>query len=117
MGREARRGGGQVNATKKLWLDDVRPAPEGWVWAKTAAEAISHLVFGNIAEVSLDHDLGPNTSGTGYDVAAWIEREAYLGNMPRMELRIHSANPVGKMRMEMAIENANRYWAERARRA
>ena len=24
----------------KLWLDDVRPAPEGWVHAKTAAETM-----------------------------------------------------------------------------
>jgi hypothetical protein len=27
----------------KLWLDDERPQPEGWVWAKTADEAIHHL--------------------------------------------------------------------------
>jgi hypothetical protein len=27
----------------KLWLDDERPAPKGWVLAKTANEAIRHL--------------------------------------------------------------------------
>lgn len=27
----------------KLWLDDERPQPEGWVWAKTADQAIHHL--------------------------------------------------------------------------
>lgn len=24
----------------KLWLDDVRPAPDGWLWAKSVNEAI-----------------------------------------------------------------------------
>lgn len=27
----------------KLWLDDERPAPQGWCWAKTACEAIHYL--------------------------------------------------------------------------
>lgn len=27
----------------KLWLDDDRPAPQGWVWAKTAKSAIGYL--------------------------------------------------------------------------
>ena len=27
----------------RIWLDDERPAPQGWVHAKTAAEAI-HLL-------------------------------------------------------------------------
>lgn len=60
----------------KLWLDDERPAPEGWVWAKTANEAI-HLLesmrsaplhqelwdhqgmsdFWKISHMSFDHDL------------------------------------------------------------
>lgn len=27
----------------KLWLDDDRPAPKGWVWAKSAQDAIGYL--------------------------------------------------------------------------
>lgn len=27
----------------KLWLDDERPAPDGWYWVKTASEAIHAL--------------------------------------------------------------------------
>jgi hypothetical protein len=35
----------------KLWLDDERPAPEGWLWLKTAQAAIDALQrFKNIAE-------------------------------------------------------------------
>lgn len=42
----------------RLWLDDVRPAPDGWVWVKTARDAIALLAAVGVAEISLDHDLG-----------------------------------------------------------
>lgn len=42
----------------KLWLDDVRPAPEGWVHVRTAEEAREKLLAGGVVECSLDHDLG-----------------------------------------------------------
>lgn len=29
-----------------LWVDDLRPAPPGWTWAKSSAEAISLLAAG-----------------------------------------------------------------------
>jgi len=28
----------------KIWLDDIRPAPEGWVWCKTAEVVIERLM-------------------------------------------------------------------------
>ena len=28
----------------KLWIDDVRPAPEGYVWCKTVNEAKSEII-------------------------------------------------------------------------
>ena len=49
-----------------LWLDDVRPAPEGWVHVKTVEEAKGYLVKGNVQRASLDHDLGDDEAGTGY---------------------------------------------------
>jgi len=47
----------------KLWVDDERPAPDRWVWAKTSDEAIAHLVNADgfdvpMGAMSLDHDLG-----------------------------------------------------------
>lgn len=44
----------------RLWLDDIRPAPKGWVWVKDARHFMSDLLlmFEDITEVSLDHDLG-----------------------------------------------------------
>jgi len=97
----------------KLWMDDVRPMPDGFdVHAKTALETIEHLKSGKIVEVSLDHDLGDDVDDyTGYFVAMWIESQAYLGSLQRLKWSIHSANPVGKQYMEMALRNADRHWS------
>lgn len=42
----------------RLWLDDLRPPPPGWEWAKTVEEAILIIESGEVVEASLDHDLG-----------------------------------------------------------
>jgi hypothetical protein len=42
----------------KVWLDDQRAAPEGWVHVRTPEEAIRLLRRGEVEELSLDHDLG-----------------------------------------------------------
>lgn len=91
----------------KLWLDDVRPAPDGWTHVKTAEEAIAALATGMVEAASLDHDLGPSDAGTGYDVLVWVEKamaeRAWYGPLPR--LHVHSANPVGRNRMIVAIHS------------
>lgn len=94
----------------RLWLDDVRPVPEGWVWARTAWDAIDVLRAGGVVEVSLDHDLGPPEAGSGYDVAKWIEAEAYHGRLARLRWAVHSANPIGRERMAKALEKADTCW-------
>jgi hypothetical protein len=96
----------------KLWLDDLRPAPEGWQLATTAREAIQYLEAGGIHELSLDHDLGEPLSevGSGYQVALWLEEQAYFGNwsvVPK-HLAIHSANPVGQRNMQAAFDSIHR---------
>jgi len=100
----------------RLWLDDIRPAPPGFdVHVKTAQDAIRLLKSGKVSEVSLDHDLGEGSDvgidvGTGYDVAVWIERQAFDGTVPRIVWNVHSANPVGRRRMELALQNADKFW-------
>jgi hypothetical protein len=101
-----------------LWVDDVRdpalysPSRE-WLWVKTAPAAIAALETGTVERVSLDHDLGllPE-EGCGYDVAVWIEEAAYMGKIPALDWLIHSANPVGRKRMEAALMKADRYWKD-----
>jgi hypothetical protein len=86
----------------------VREAPDGWVHVKTPEEAIDLLGSGDVEEISLDHDLGLATSGserTGYDVLTWLEQAVATGawQHPVPMISVHSANPVGSLRMERAI--------------
>lgn len=97
----------------KVWLDDERPTPEGWVSAKKASEAISLLRTGQVSEISLDNDLGPPEAGEGYDVICWIENEAFVNQehftpatMP--VIHIHTANPVARKKMEATVEAMER---------
>lgn len=54
--------------------------------------------------VSLDHDLGPPSAGTGYDVALWLEEGLALQDRPLpQDAAIHSANPVGRAKMSAAL--------------
>jgi len=92
-----------------VWLDDVRPAPEGWTRITTAHEAIALLEAGGVAEISLDHDLGDEaTCGSGYQVACWIEEAVATRGVAPPKIAIHSANVVGRERMRRAIESIER---------
>ena len=97
----------------RVFLDDVREAPPGWVRTYTPEETIELLSTGEVAELSLDHDLGldtPEAERTGYTVLAWLEREMGEGrwSFPLPRITIHSANPPGRLRMERAIESIRR---------
>jgi hypothetical protein len=57
----------------KVYLDDERNTPEGWTRVYWPDEAISLLEAGGVSEISLDHDLGDDERGTGYDaVYDWL---------------------------------------------
>jgi hypothetical protein len=104
----------------KVWLDDVREAPAGWVRVKTPEETIELLRSGEVAELSLDHDLGLDTEDaelTGYDVLLWLERQVAeeRWSFPPPSIRVHSANPIGRSRMERAIASIERLHGDRPR--
>ena len=97
----------------RVWLDDLREAPPGWVRVRTPEEAIALLETGDVTEISLDHDLGlldGERERTGYDVLLWLEREVAEGRwvIPLPEIGVHSANPVGRARMERAVASIRR---------
>jgi hypothetical protein len=87
----------------KLYLDDNRPAPEDWVLAKTADEAIAILRQGGVTEMSLDYDLGDPLFGTGLDVLDWLERALAERRVQRPRLIAHSGSALGRRRLEAAI--------------
>ncbi|MEO8899953.1 MAG: cyclic-phosphate processing receiver domain-containing protein [Polyangiaceae bacterium] len=87
----------------KIFLDDCRPTPEGWIEARWPDEVIVLLEQGGVIEVSLDHDLGDDERGTGYDVLSWIEEAVATRSFQPPRLHVHSANPAARMRMLQAI--------------
>lgn len=87
----------------KVFLDDLRPAPEGWIRAYWPDEAIALLETGSVEELSLDHDLGDDERGTGYDVLVWIEEAVALRGFKPPNMRVHSANPAAAVRMQKGI--------------
>lgn len=91
----------------KLWIDDLRAPPDGWVWVKTSAQAIDQLGC-EVEEISFDHDLGGDD--TAMPVAQCIEYMAHEGLLPPPKWHIHSANPVGRANLKAALESADRHW-------
>jgi hypothetical protein len=103
----------------KLWLDDVRPAPEGWYGVKSVEEAKAAFMTYPISEASLDHDLGyvadpnwdgdprepqeiaidPNVSRPGADGIDLVRWMCEFGMYPSQGITIHSWNPVGASNM------------------
>ena len=91
----------------RVWLDDLREAPPGWVHARTPEQAIELLRTGEVTEISLDHDLGlweGEREVTGYDVILWLEcAVATEGLLPPGTIRVHSANASAASKMERGI--------------
>lgn len=100
----------------RVWLDDVREAPPGWTRVRWPDEAIALLRAGQVAEVSLDHDLGDDDRGTGYDVLIWIEEAVATEGFCPPAMRVHSANPPARRKMEQSIAAILRLEAENRRR-
>ena len=95
----------------KLWIDDVRPAPEGYVWCTTVNQAkmviIDEEVFGHLELIDIDHDAGSYAEfgGDYIKLLDWLEETGK--NYP---IRIHSMNPVGVENMRRVIQRNG--WTE-----
>ena len=87
----------------RVYLDDERKPPEGWHLVRWPDEAIALLEQGVVEEISLDHDLGDDERGTGYDVVLWIERAVVERGFRPPRMRVHSANTSARQKMEAGI--------------
>lgn len=83
----------------RIFLDDERETPAGWVRVFWPEEAIELLKTGEVTELSLDHDLGDDQRGTGYDVILWIEQAVALHSFTPPKITIHSANLSAREKM------------------
>ena len=98
----------------KLWVDDVRPNPEGYRWYKSVNEAKEAIEvfeafskFSSIELIDIDHDAGDyvNDGGDYIKLLDWLEETGR--NYP---IRIHSMNPVGVANMRTIIRKNG--WTE-----
>jgi hypothetical protein len=94
----------------KVYLDDNRPAPVGWVLVRTADEAISLLRQGDVTEMSLDYDLGDPHFGTGLDVLDWLEQALSERRVQLPRLMAHSGSMLGRRRLQAAIALLEERW-------
>ena len=115
----------------KLWVDDVRPAPEGYVWVRSVEEAkqvvlLSEREYQRILDlveieeieiykigwckianqwqielINLDHDAGDYAHDGGDYIKLLDWLEETGRNYP---IRIHSQNPVGIANMRRIIQ-------------
>ena len=87
----------------KIWIDDVRPAPEGYIWIKTVNFALMFIsTFDKKIElIDVDHDAGDCAvyGGDYIKILDWLEKTGR--NYP---IRIHSMNPVGRENMRAIIQ-------------
>lgn len=94
----------------KLWVDDLRPAPKGYMWAKSVNQAIKLIQqreewtkqYTNepaltFELIDLDYDSGDffKDGGDYIKILDWLEETGR--NYP---IHIHSQNVVGRMNME-----------------
>ena len=96
----------------KLYLDDERKTPVGWVRVFWPDEAIAWLKTEMVTEISLDHDLGDDDRGTGYDVILWIENEVMTNHFIPPKIHVHSANVSARIKMELGIMAINNFLAK-----
>ncbi|WP_152005936.1 cyclic-phosphate processing receiver domain-containing protein [Desulfoluna spongiiphila] len=89
----------------KVYLDDERETPRDWKRVCWPEEAIELLKTGKVEEISLDHDLGDDDHGTGYDVILWIEEAVYTTDFKAPVIKVHSANPSAREKMESGIRS------------
>lgn len=92
----------------KVYLDDERATPEGWTRVYWPEEAIDLLKTNKVTEISLDHDLGDDDHGTGYDVLLWIEEAVVTEGFKPPEMYVHSANSSARAKMQQAIDQINK---------
>lgn len=98
----------KLGTAMKVFLDDERIAPGGWTQVRWPEEAIALLNTGEVSELSLDHDLGDDAHGTGYDVLKWIEEAVATRKLTPPTIHIHTANPAARVRMKMAADMIQR---------
>lgn len=100
----------------KLYLDDIRTAPEGFILFRPHDLPMFYHLAKHAEVISMDHDLGLDPEGKEYPngdmVLRKLEEQACRGHIWTSsvpQILIHSANPVGRQNMENTIAGIHRH--------
>ena len=104
----------------KLWIDDIRKPPVGYVWTQSVDGAKDHIInhelmykvsggkeYYKITLIDIDHDAGDFAcyGGDYIKLLDWLEETGRS-----YPIRIHSMNPVGVENMRRIIQRNG--WTE-----
>ena len=99
----------------KIWVDDVRPSPTGFIWIKSVDEFIDAIIpygdnpdLSGIELIDIDHDAG-DFQKNGGDYIRCLDFLEFIG-AKNVKIKLHSANPVGVKNMRAIIQKNN--WIE-----
>lgn len=91
----------------KIWVDDVRPAPEGYKWCKSVISTKLYLEWlmkrdEKIELLDIDYDAGDYffDGGDYVEILNWLEKYGIC----YFPIHIHSMNPVGIENMRRIIQ-------------
>jgi hypothetical protein len=100
----------------QIFVDDVRTAPKNFNYHfKSVNETISFLRehLNDEVYISLDHDSGDYAAEGGdyIHILDWLEEQQYeLNEHLDFKIKVHSANPVGRMKMQDIISRNEWEW-------
>lgn len=94
----------KTNPMTKLYLDDLRPTPDGHKGVRSYTEFVNYITDHGLPDfISFDHDLGLEESG--YDCAKWLVNYCLDHNFQLPKYDAHSQNPVGKENILSLLQN------------
>lgn len=94
----------------KIWLDDIREAPLGYIHCRSVNEAKRFIEENEKTEtielIDCDHDLGDFAAdgGDGIKLLDWLLERGTM-----YPIKLHTMNPVGRDNMQRMLD---RYWTE-----
>lgn len=99
----------------KLWVDDIKPAPYGYLWAKSVNDAKIFIImseasmsgFAACEVIDIDHDAGDYVCDGGdyINFLKWLEETGRS-----CKIHIHSTDPEGIQNIRAIIKANN--WKE-----
>lgn len=99
----------------KIWIDDVRPAPRGYLWIKSVNDAKNMILLldefvginQKVELIDIDHDAGDYAKDGGdyIKLLDWLEETGR-----NYSIRLHTMNPVGAENMRRIIKRNG--WTE-----